>query len=228
MKNKTYIKKDYKLIIFDFDGTLVDSVSGIHKTANIMAKKYRMKSISLKKVKNAVGAGLGIFLQKIFKKVINKYGLKSIKKDYVELYRENFKYKLKIFPSVLQVLKVLRKKRIKMIILSNKLSYFIKKSCQYAKIDKFFNEIIGRGDLKKDKPDSYPVNYIANKYKINKKNILLVGDSQYDAECAIRSKIDFFYLNYGYGDKYKMKKFIPAYTKEKISDLLDIIYDGHN
>jgi HAD superfamily hydrolase (TIGR01549 family) len=177
----------------------------------------------MRKIKMAVGAGLGKFLEDIFKKVIKKYGLDKIRKDYVKLYRKYFTYKIRTFPGVLQVLKDLKKRKIKMVILSNKLFYFIKKSCQYVGIYKFFNEIIGRGDLIKDKPDPYPINYISQKYKINKKNILLVGDSQYDAECAARAKIDFFYLNYGYGNKNKTKKFKPTYSKVKIFDLLKVI-----
>ncbi len=221
MKNKN--KKEYKLIIFDFDGTLVDSVPGIYKTANTMAKRYGMKSISIKMVKQAVGAGLGVFLEKIFKDVINKYSLEKIRKDYVKLYKKNFTYKIRLFPDVLKTLKVLKNKRIKMTILSNKLAYFIKKSCKYIGILKFFDEIIGRGDLKKDKPDPYPINYISKKYMISKKNILLVGDSQYDAECAYRAGVDFFYLNYGYGDKEKTKKFKPDYTGKKITSLIKLV-----
>lgn len=223
MNNKVNIKKDYKLIVFDFDGTLVDSVPSIYKTANIMARKYCMKPIPVEKIKNAIGAGLGIFLEKVFKKVKHLYGLDNIRKYYIRLYKKNCTYKNRVFPGVIHTLKMLKKKRIKIVILSNKLSYFIKKSCKYVGIYKFFEEIIGRGDLKRDKPDPYPINYISKKYKISKKKILLVGDSQYDAECAVRSGVDFFYLNYGYGDKHKTKKLKPTYTKEKISDLLNVI-----
>lgn len=223
MNNKVKRKKDYKLIVFDFDGTLVDSVPSIYKTTNIMARKYCMKPISVEQIKDAIGVGLGIFLQKVFKKVLHLYGFDSIKKYYIKLYKKNCTYKNRTFPGVIHTLKILKKKGIKTVILSNKLSYFIKKSCKYVGIDKFFEEIIGRGELKKDKPDPYPINYISKKYKISKKKILFVGDSQYDAECASRAGVDFFYLKYGYGDKNKIKKFRPMYTKEKITDLLKVV-----
>jgi phosphoglycolate phosphatase len=217
------IKKNYKLIIFDFDGTLVDSLPGIYKTANIMAKKYGMPHISIDKIKNAVGMGIEIFLNEIFKDIIDKHKFIAIKKDYEITYEKNSTSGTRLFPGVRQVLKILRQKKIKMVILSNKKSYFIKKLCKYFNIDKFFIEIIGRGDLKKDKPDPYAINYFSKKYKINKKNILLVGDSQYDAECAANSKVDFFYLDYGYGDKQKTKKFKPTYIKKELQDLLNVI-----
>ncbi|MBP7792017.1 MAG: HAD family hydrolase [Candidatus Goldbacteria bacterium] len=223
MKKKIKTKKNYKLIIFDFDGTLADSIPGIYKTANIMAKKYGMSSIPMNKIKNAVGMGIEIFLNEIFKNIIDKHKFTAIKKDYETTYEKNSADGTRLFPGVRQTLKILKQKKIKMVILSNKKSYFIKKLCKYFNIDKFFIEIIGRGDLKKDKPDPYAINYFSKKYKINRKNILLVGDSQYDAECAANSKIDFFYLDYGYGDKKKTKKFKPAYIRKKFSDILNII-----
>lgn len=220
MNNK--IKK-YKLLIFDFDGTLVDSVASMHKTVNIMAKKYKIKKIPVAEVKNAVGLGLGIFLDKVFKKVRNLYSLEKLRRHYIRLYKKNCTYKNRVFTGVIPTLKILKKNGKKMIILSNKLSYFIKKSCKYVGIYKFFDEIIGRGDLKMDKPDPYPINYIEKKYRVNKKNILFIGDSQYDAECAYRAGIDFFYLKYGYGDKKRIKKFKPKYIKEKIACLLKVV-----
>ena len=209
----------YRLIIFDFDGTLVDSVPGIHKNACDMAKKYGMKKISRKKIVKSVGAGLNKFLEWIFKPALKKMGLAKIRADYIRMYKKNFKYKAKVYPGARETLKKLRKKGIKLVIVSNKHRSFVIKTNKHLNLHKYFNLVIGRGDLKKDKPDAYPVNYVLKKYKIKKSQALLAGDSRYDMEAAKNAGIDGFYLTYGYGEGGPIKKFRPAYVSNKISDI---------
>ncbi len=139
--------KKIKLIIFDFDGTLADSVPGILRTVNIIAKKYKTGIISKRKVVNSVGAGLDIFLEKIFKDKIKNFDLIKIKKQYVKIYKKNFFYKLKPYKGVKKTLSFLHGKKIINIIISNKLKKFVKKSCIYLGINKYIKEIYGRGDL---------------------------------------------------------------------------------
>ncbi len=217
-------KYNIKLIILDFDGTLVDSVPGILKTVNIIAKKYKIKCISKKKVIDAVGAGLDKFLEKIFKNKIKNFDLPKLKKEYVKIYKKNYFYKLRTYKGVKQTLCFLYKKKITNIIISNKLKKFVKKSCKYLNIDKYIKEIFGRGDLEKDKPHPFPIFYVMKKYNISKDQILVVGDSIYDCTAAKKAKVPFVFLTYGYGDKDEILKKNPEYCLDEFSDIKKIIY----
>ena len=128
------VKYGFKLIIFDFDGTLVDSVPGIHKNANEMAKAYAMKRISKQRVVKSVGAGLNSFLRWVFKPMLKKMTVARLKKDYVERYKNNYKYKAKLYPGVKDTLKYLKKKKIKLVIISNKSREFVDKTNKYVGI----------------------------------------------------------------------------------------------
>ena len=139
-KSKKFQEKHrFKLIIFDFDGTIVDSVPGIHKNANEMAKSYGMKKISKKTVVKSVGAGLNNFLKWVFKPMLKKMTLAGLKKDYVKRYRRNYKYKAKLYPGVKATLAYLKKKKVKLAIISNKSSKFVDKTNKYVGIYKYFD-----------------------------------------------------------------------------------------
>ena len=72
------MEKAYKLVIFDFDGTLVDSATGIWHTANDMAKKYGKKAYKREFIVQAVGTGLDNFLADLFPEQVKKLGMKEV------------------------------------------------------------------------------------------------------------------------------------------------------
>jgi 2-phosphoglycolate phosphatase len=219
----TVIIPRYKLVIFDFDGTLVDSVPSIHKNVNIMAKMYGQPAVPAGRVIRAVGMGLGMMLGQVFKPVVAALGMDRVRADYVRLYRRNHNYKIRVFPGVKEVLRHLRSSGAVLIVISNKLGYFVKSSCKYLGIRKYFREIIGRGELKRDKPDPYPVLYAMKKYGADRSNTLFVGDSQYDAECAKRAGVRFAYFTRGYGDRHRTAKFAPYFSMRRMDELKEIV-----
>jgi 2-phosphoglycolate phosphatase len=213
----------FKLVIFDFDGTLVKSVPSIHKNVNIMAEMYGLPAIPAGDVIGGVGMGLGKLLGELFEPMLGKMTINDLREDYVRLYRRNHNYKLKVFPGTKAVLRHLKTSGSKSMIISNKLGFFVKSSCSHVGIKKYFQEIIGRGDLPKDKPDPYPVMYAMKKYGASPDNTLFVGDSQYDAECARNAGVKFAYMTYGYGDRKKTGKYRPDYSLKSMAELRSIL-----
>ncbi len=228
LKKKTTAKKKekngLKLVIFDFDGTLVDSVPSIQKTANQIAESFGFNKISRKKVEVSVGAGLNKFIEWVFGAEMKKRKIKLVKiRDmYVRLYKKNHNYKMKTFSGVKPGLRYLKKERVKMAVISNKLGRFIKSSGKSTGIIKYFWKIIGRGELTKDKPHPYPIKYIMKKAGVNKKQTLFVGDSHYDVECAKRAGVKCLYLTYGYGDRKKALSMKPEYRAKSLKTIREI------
>lgn len=216
-------EKKIKVVIFDFDGTLADSVPSIHKTANELAVLYGVKPISMERVVAAVGAGIESFLEWVFPVPAKKLGIKKVKADYVKHYKINHNYRLKAYPGVKAALLKLKKRGIKMSIVSNKLGEFVKSSCKAVGINGFFDSVYGRGDLKKDKPHPYPVQHVMKEYNVSKEEIILVGDSRYDIETAKRAGIKSVYLDYGYDNPKAVKKMKPDYVLSSFKGILKII-----
>ncbi|UZE93931.1 MAG: HAD-IA family hydrolase [Candidatus Pacearchaeota archaeon] len=166
-----------KLIIFDLDGTLVDSkklyIETIHgsllKNYLIFPKSHIAKSLGPKvefTLKN-----IAKFDPKIvdkLKKEINEWIVKETKK-------------LKLCPYVKQTLKRLKKEKVKIVLLTNSARKYTTLFLKRNKLDKFFNRIFCAENFKTKKE---AIRYIAKKYKVKKKEIIYVADKKSDVKTA--------------------------------------------
>ena len=217
------LEKQFKLVIFDFDGTLVDSAPGIHATANAMAKFYGEPPVSMKKVTREVGTGLDNFVDGIFPGQVKNYGMKAVIKKYREIYDKKYMAGLIIFPGVRETLAYLYKKGIKLAVVSNKLKRYVVEINKKVGIQKYFDTVLGSADVKRKKPDPYPINLLVEKYGVKKEETMLVGDSKYDMEAGMRAGVHKFFLTYGYAIKKEVVKFRPDSISGRFADIKELV-----
>jgi len=216
------ISYNFKLMIFDFDGTLVESAPGILATANAMAEYYGMKKFTIEQVHSAVGTGLDNFIEDMFPEVIKKVSMEKLIKQYRRFYDINYKKGLIMFKGVKETLKDLKSKGVKLAIVSNKLSQYVKGINEELGIDGYFDVILGSESVRKRKPDPHPLNLLMKRFKADKSETLMIGDSQFDIEAGKRAGCFTFFLTYGYADMKAVNRHSPDFRSDNFADILKL------
>lgn len=220
--NPNGMKNNFQLIIFDIDGTLVNTLDDIRDSANKVLKYFGIKKASGGKIKYAVGSGVDNFFSNLG---VSNRDIEEAKKLFTESYIINITNKSKLYPKMFYVLKELKKRKIILYVVSNKPQIFSEKLLKALKVEKYFTKIIGINgkDKKRLKPSAFYIKKILLKEKVRPSAALIVGDSKTDILAAKNSKIFSCAVLYGFRKFKELKKFNPDFFIKKPVDVLDII-----
>lgn len=175
-------------VIFDLDGTLVDSLPGIAEAANRVLRDAGFSGYPVTRYRQFVGRGLSALITRIFPHLrgdtdrIRKYA-----SDYRQWYRETWEAGTTLYPGILDLLGVLEKKQLPMAILSNKTHLFVEMIVEKMLGHFTFDGVTGSGDLTPKKPDPGGALQIAGAMKLKPEQVMLVGDTEIDMETAARA-----------------------------------------
>lgn len=193
-----------KTIAFDLDGTLLDSADDLITTLNILLEENNLPLMEKKDVNNLVGNGALAMIKKAFQKNnisnINDIKLNNLKSKFLKIYSKNYAKKSKLYPYAKKILKELKLKNYKIILVSNKPEYYVKKIIKYFDISKYFSAISGGDTFAYRKPDPKHLYETIKLTKSNKVNCVFIGDSINDAICAKESNSKLILMTYGYSD----------------------------
>ena len=170
--------------IFDVDGTLIDSYDGITESTINVLEKYNYK---MNNVREYI---LDKSVLDLFKDVSSKINVSS-NILYDEYKKERLKtiYNYKFMDDAIEVLHYLMNKGYKLFIYTHK-SDAINKIIVDNKLDDIFTEVISSDSANfKRKPDPYCIDYLVNKYNLNKDKTYYVGDRKIDILCAKNANI---------------------------------------
>ncbi len=195
----SHSEREKRAIIFDLDGTLIDSAPEIAFSTNILLKNLGYAPIKLNIIKSFIGNGIPKFIQRIMRHRNIEYSPQNyarLCKNFKQIYRENLTKKSRPYPNVRETLFSLYEKNYKLGICTNKANDLTQQILDKLDIAKYFSAIIGGDSLPVNKPSPQPLLTIIEKLNCNK--AIFVGDSEIDAETAINAKIPFILFTKGY------------------------------
>ncbi|MDR1459348.1 MAG: HAD family hydrolase [Bacteroidales bacterium] len=215
---------NFQAIIFDLDGTLVDSICDIADAMNRTLMKYGFPIHSYSAYRYFVGDGL----KSLVFNALPEEGKDENKVDecfhvVLEDYLENYLVKSKLYDEIDDLLDALSKKRIKMAILSNKADAITQKICRVLLRVWNFDIILGATDRFPRKPNPESALFIAEKLNISPENILYVGDTGIDMETANRAGMFAVGATWGFRKKEELEQFG---AKKIINHPLDLLTNG--
>ncbi|RXJ65919.1 HAD family hydrolase [Halarcobacter ebronensis] len=173
-----------KAVIFDMDGTILNSLEDIAISSNIVLKEFNFPTHKIEDYKNFVGGGVQILLDNCTPKDISQELYKKVFERFKEVYENNVHNRTKPYEGIYELLKELKRREIKMGILSNKMHDFTLKYYEKFFMDFNMQEVHGQKSHIPKKPDPMGATLIAKSFNLEPSQILFVGDSDVDMQTA--------------------------------------------
>lgn len=197
-----------KNIIFDLDGTLIDSIPDINASVNKTLEHIKFPSLDIEYTKKYVGNGARLLINRVLNHFADKYDkeyLESIENDvynfYIDYYSKHSTDNTKLYDNVLETLTSLYKLNINMFIISNKPNEITITTAKKLNIFNYFKAVIGDGIYPYRKPDVNIWYNLKKDYSLIEEETIMVGDGVPDYEFAKNAKIKALIALYGITDK---------------------------
>jgi phosphoglycolate phosphatase len=188
-----------KLCIFDFDGTMFDSLTDVVKCFNQTFTILGYEPLETDYYKRSLGGNVDEIISLILKDDNSEENVQKVKKTYEKLYFNDPKENTHLFDGVLKLLERLQEEGVLLAINSNRTSKSIEMFItRYAKHINFI-DIRGHEYDYPSKPNPYGVNSILEKSGVSRDDCIYIGDSITDVETALNAGVDCILVRWGYG-----------------------------
>ena len=213
-------------ILFDLDGTLVDTAPDLMRAHNYVMKKFGYPTKSTEEIRNLVGQGAGAMLgrsiwgqaKKEFGKIEDDKTKKEMVKEFVDYYGKNIVNESSLITGVKEFLIWCKQKEISMAVCTNKQENLSIDLLKKIGIYDFFEYVAGHNTFDYCKPDPRHLTSVIEILDGDLKKTIMIGDSETDANAAKNAGIPMILLEDGYTEK----KTTEIYHNHLVRDFIGI------
>jgi len=196
-------------ILFDLDGTLVDTAPDLMLAHNHVMKKFGYPTKSTEDIRNLVGKGAGALIgrsiwgqaKKEFSTVLDNKIKDEMVKEFVNFYGKNIINKSTLINGVKEFLKWCKQQNILMAVCTNKQEHLSNDLLKKIGIYDFFDYVAGSDTFDYCKPDPRHLTSVVEILDGDVKKTIMIGDSETDANAAKAAEIPVILLENGYTEK---------------------------
>lgn len=219
--------KNKELIIFDFDGTLINSIPDLTLAANKMLSHYNLLPLTIEEVTPFIGNGAKPLVKRSLERAmkgekVSEELLNEAFEIYISGYKEIICIDTYMYPGVLDTLTYLNNNGYSMVICTNKPFNFIEPILDKLSITKFFKTWIGEDSLPKKKPDGTPLLHLAELANTTIEKCIMIGDSKNDILAAHNSGMESIGVSYGYNYNENIADHNPTIIVDHFADLQEL------
>ncbi len=212
-----------KLLIFDLDGTLINTVNDLNKATNFALEKHHYPLRSIKQTTNDIGNGVAKLIERSVPLGTSKEEYLQILNEFKEYYKEHYFDNSFPYEGIKETLIKLKEMGYSLAVVSNKFN-----EGANALVNKYFKNIFdhiqGLEEPFKAKPSNDMVNYTMSKLGFNAKETLYIGDTNVDYETAKNANVDIVLVSYGYRSKeYLIKNIKNPHIIDHMWELIDYL-----
>lgn len=210
----------YKTVIFDLDGTLLNTLDDLRDSVNYALAKHNMPERTLDEIRRFVGNGIRKLIERSVNCDAGSPVTDAVFDDFREHYAKNCQNKTRPYDGIITMLEKLHSDGYKLAIVSNKADFAVKELSEH-----FFGELIsvsvGEREGIKRKPSPDTVNEVLSKLDETPENAVYVGDSDIDIKTAANSGLKCISVLWGFRDE----KFLRDNGAEMFISSPDELFD---
>ncbi len=212
-----------KLLVFDWDGTLIDSVERIVYCINKTIDALKLQPLDEQSIRSVIGLGLQEAISTLFPQVKDKPELiDQVVSTYRQFFFSDKVPQAHLFPQVHETLDWLKQKQYPMAIATGKGYQGVMHELQQHDLLDFFSWI-KTADKTKSKPDPMMLQHIMQESGFSEENMLMIGDTVFDLEMAYKINVPSIGVSYGVHSKEQLLKWQPLHIIEQFSQLTSIL-----
>ena len=209
-------------IIFDLDGTLLNTLEDLHACFNKAITEYGYPKRTLEEIKSFVGNGIKKAIERALPNNIDEFELNKIVNYFRNYYEQHMLELTKPYDGIIEMLEVLKSNNYKLAVVSNKYDAAVKQLCKNY-FGKYIDIAIGESEEVRKKPEIDGVMKAIKELNSSIDNSIYIGDSDVDIKTAKNVGIPCISVLWGFRDKDFLIKNGGKFFAEKPKDIIKII-----
>jgi phosphoglycolate phosphatase len=210
----------YRAVLFDLDGTLVDSYSALTEAVNHARRTHGLDDLSSARIREIVGDGVEKLLQRAFERTEIP---RTVVQEFETRYDEVCCNESKVLADVEATLAKLEGLGVQMAVCTNKPTFFSKKILDFLELSHYFRAIVGPDVAGARKPEAKHLLVTLASVDATPEQTLFVGDMPIDVRAARNSGIDVAVVATGSSSREQLDASKPDHFLERFSDLVGLV-----
>ena len=213
-----------KLVIFDLDGTLLDTIADLAAAANYALQQLGYPTHPVDTIRTYVGNGINKLLERSLPEAErNEENVMRMRSHFVPYYDKHNADLSRPYPGIVALLEELQHRGVMIAVASNKYQAATAELVKHYFPTIDFIEVLGQREGIAVKPDPTIVFDILKKAEVQPEEVLYVGDSGVDMQTAINSGVDAVGVAWGFRPKAELESFCPKGIIDKAEELLEFV-----
>lgn len=212
-----------ELLLFDLDGTLVDSAADLYRAMNMSLNTLQLPLVTEHQVRTWIGKGTAVFCQSTLQYLtgqVDPAQHQQLLDTFLDIYNAEPCVDTQPFAGIVDFLEWGMKHNKKMICVTNKPEQPARMIIDALGLNQYFVDVIGGDRFEERKPHPRQLLFCVDHYQLAREQVLMIGDSSNDVEAARRARVDCIVVSYGYNHGEDIQNCQPQQVVDNLTELL--------
>ena len=214
----------YPAVIFDLDGTLLDTLADIAESSNRVLASHGLRTFPVDDYRQWVGQGLRRLLERVVPPGEEQERMiAACIREFREVYSREWNVRTRPYPGVLELLGLLGSRGVRMAVLSNKPHEFARRCVEHYFADARFEAVLGEGNGIPPKPDPTGARMIIEQTGLPPEEFVYLGDTPTDVATAIAAGVLPVGVTWGFRPREELEAAGARYLIERPGELVELL-----